>query len=213
MVNKFEKELKDGHFRVAIFGSARIKRGDGDYKKVRALAKEIGRREIDIVTGGGPGLMEAAASGYDSGRKNGKNHSLGLLIKLPKEQRTTKHLDIKKQFHVFSHRLDHFMLLSNAVVVAPGGMGTLLELVYSWQLVQVKQICNIPIILFGKQWEELIKWVKKWPLKNGFMSKEDLDSIFIARTIDEVMGIIDATHAAYVRGGKNICLNVKKYRI
>ncbi len=212
-LSALEKELQDGHFRVSLFGSARIKKGDAIYKLVYQLAQRIGKEGIDIVTGGGPGLMNAASVGHASGRKNSQVHSLGLLIKLPHEKKSNKHLDIKEEFDGFTPRLDHFMVLSNVVVVAPGGLGTLLELFYTWQLVQLKEICDMPIILLGKQWKPLLAWVKRWPLKEGFMSPHDLHPIFHAQTVEQAMNIIKETHRLYKEGGANVCLNMKKYRL
>ncbi|MFQ5531978.1 MAG: LOG family protein [Candidatus Nanoarchaeia archaeon] len=211
-----KEELEKNEFRVAIFGSARIGEKRPRYIEVERLAKKLGEMGVDIVTGGGPGLMEAASKGFKEGIKKSKNkkvHSIGLGIKLPREQRFNKHLDVEKEFHIFSNRLDSFMLLSNAIVVGPGGVGTILELFYAWQLVQVQHICNIPIILFGKQWPPLVNWLKKWPLKNGMISKKDFEHIFVARTQKDVLEIIEKTHEAYSKGDKNFCLNYKKYKI
>lgn len=207
------RQLKN-HFRVAIYGSARIKKGDPRYKLIHDLAGMIAKENIDIVTGGGPGLMDAANRGHHAGRDKG-NHSLsfGLTIHLPREQRESFHLDIKKDFYNFSGRLDHFVLLSNVVIVAPGGVGTLLELMYTWQLVQVKHACGIPIILLGDMWTGFTDWVKKSPLKNKFLDKEDLDLLFPAKNAKEAMEIIRASHDAYKKGKENVCLNIKKYSI
>lgn len=211
--SRFDRELKRADFRVAIFGSARVKRGDATYKLVYDLAKRIGKADMDIVTGGGPGLMEASSKGHRAGNKHHKAHAVGLLIKIGLEEKNNKHLDIKKEFARFSDRLDHFMTLSNAVVVAPGGLGTLLELFYTWQLVQVKQICNIPIILLGDSYKELIQWVKKGPLKHKYLNPEDLEPIFFAKDDQQAMAIIAEAHKKYKEGGKNICLNMTKYKV
>ena len=200
-----KKELEEKDFRVAIFGSARIKKNDSTYKQVRTLAKMLGERGIDIVTGGGPGIMQAANEGHRKGRKNKRTHSIGLSIKLSKEQRANKYIDLLKEFSRFSNRLDNFMLLSNAIVVAPGGVGTLLEFFYTWQLVQVHQICNIPIILLGKQWPGLIRWLEKEPLKKGYFTKEDLNLIFMADNSKEAMKMIDTAYNEYKKGNKNYC--------
>ena len=205
-------EFDPSHFRVAIFGSARIKPGTEIYKQVKELAKLIGKQGIDVVTGGGPGLMHAANEGHKSDN-NGRARSIGLNIRLPMEQDTNPHLDIKEEFDKFSGRLDTFMNLSNAVVVAPGGVGTLLEFFYTWQLVQVKHICHIPIILLGDMWPPLIKWIEKYPLNNKLLSNPDLNSIFLAKDCNEAMKVIDTAYKAYKRGGKNFCLNHKKYKI
>jgi uncharacterized protein (TIGR00730 family) len=208
-------ELNDKNFRVAIFGSARIQRGKPQYREVETLAWMLGERGIDIVTGGGPGLMEAANKGHSKGSKKSKNnsHSIGLGIRLPKEQSFNKHLDIKKEYKTFTNRLDNFMLLSNAVVVAPGGVGTLLELFYTWQLVQVEHVCNIPIILLGKQWAPLVDWLEKYPLKNKFLSKHDMGLIFLADNCNDAVKMIEASHREFKKGNKDFCLNYKKYKL
>lgn len=218
---KFFKKKKDidkidpDHFRVTIFGSARIKRGEPRYNQIRTLAKMLGEKGIDIVTGGGPGLMQAASAGHNEGTKKAKNksHSIGLLIKLPTEQKTAEFLDIKKEFQRFSGRLDRFMELSNVFVVAPGGIGTTLEFFYTLQLIQVKQTCNVPIILIGDMWPPLIRWLENWPLKKKFMGKEDLNSIVLAKNNQEAMKMIEIAHKKFNSGDKNICLNSKKYKL
>lgn len=204
-------ELYEKKFRVAIFGSARITKKDPAYEEVYKLAHMIASENIDIITGGGPGVMEAGNRGHQDGRKCNETYSIGLNIDIPAEQKVNRHLDIKKEFDRFSKRLDTFMVLSNAVVVAPGGVGTLLEFVYTWQLIQVKQICNIPIILLGDIWKQFIKWIEKYPLKQNFISKKDLDMIFIAKDSLEAFSIIKRFYNGYVNGD-NICLNFKKYK-
>ena len=196
-------------FRVAIFGSARIDQKDPTYKKVYHLAERLGKANIDVITGGGPGLMEAAASGHKSIK--GKGKSIGLNIRLPNEK-ANRHLDIKEEFDRFSRRLDHFMALSNVVVVTPGGVGTMLELFYTWQLVQVAQICNTPIILYGEMWKGLINWIKREPLKKKLLDKEDLDHLFYATDVKQVMKIVEETHKLW-ETDENFCLNYEKYKI
>lgn len=212
-VSRFDRELQRADFRVAIFGSARVKRGDITYKLVYDLAKRIGHNDMDIVTGGGPGLMEASSRGHRTGNVHHRAHAVGLLIKIGLEEKNNKHLDVKQEFERFSERLDHFMALSNVVVVAPGGLGTLLEFFYTWQLIQVKQICNIPIILLGDSYRELIKWIRNGPLKHKYLNAEDLEPIFFAKDAKQAMAIINEAHDKYKQGGKNICLNMKKYKV
>jgi predicted Rossmann-fold nucleotide-binding protein len=89
------------------------------------------------------------------------------------------------------------MRLSNAVVVAPGRVGTLLELLYTWQLMQVKTICNIPIILLGEMWTDFITWIKKWPLKNKLINQEDFELLFLAKNSKEAFIIIKEAYTAY----------------
>ena len=209
---KIDIEVYKKHFRVAIFGSARIEEYDPIYQEVYKLAHMIASENIDVVTGGGPGIMKAANKGHMEGRKTSdKTKSIGLNIRIPREQKPNRHLDIKTEFHHFSGRLDTFMVLSDAVVVAPGGIGTLLEFVYALQLTQVKQICNIPIILLGEMWCELLKWMENYPLKQKFMEKEDLNHIFIAKDSLDAFRIIKRFYDGYEQG-EDICLNFKKYK-
>jgi uncharacterized protein (TIGR00730 family) len=189
--------LKEDDFRVAIFGSARIKPEDKIYKNVFALAKEIGVKNYHLLTGGGPGLMEAANAGHEAGDPKNISDNIGLLIELPWESKGNPHLEIKKEFNKFSRRLDTFMALSNVMVVMPGGIGTLLELAYTWQLIQVRHIHPIPIILVGEIWKTLIDWVKKYPLEMGLISPQDMDCIHVVKNNAEALKIIEKTHRTF----------------
>jgi len=203
----FKKELKKKRFRVSIFGSSRIKKNDQTYKRVHKLAETLGQRGIDVITGGGPGIMEAANTGHNKGSKETHAKSFGLNIVLPHEQKTNRGVQVEKLFKRFSNRLDNFMLLSNAVVVAHGGIGTLLELFYVWQVLQVKHINRIPIILMGKQWEGLLEWLRDEPLQRGYFNKRDYKLLFHANSIEEVVKIIDAAHDQFKEGdGKDFVL-------
>ena len=213
MSKQKEFEINPNHFRVTIFGSARIKPNDPRYNQIYSLARMIAAEGMDVVTGGGPGLMEAANKGHKEGRKGQKVHSLGLNIMLPDEQQANKHLDIQRDFSRFSDRLDHFMQLSNVIVVAPGGIGTILELMYSWQLMQVEHTCNQPIILLGKMWKPFIEWVEDWPLKKKMMSESDMIPIFLADHCREAMKIIRKAHSDFQNRGPNYCWNYRKYKI
>ena len=204
------EELKKFH--VTIFGSARIKEDDLEYKEVYNLARMIGEKGMNLVSGGGPGVMKAVTLGHKYGSKKNKAYNIGLGIKLPHEQRINPYVDFKMKFTRFSERLDNFLLLSNVIVVAPGGVGTLLELFFSWQLMQVRHACNIPIILLGKQWKGLLKWLRKVPLKRKFFNKEDLNLLFMAKDADEAMKLINKTYEEYKKGNKNTCLGYLKPR-
>ncbi len=217
MSNKTEnqdmkKELKKEDFRVSIFGSARIKPNDKLYKEVFDLASRVGAKGYDVVTGGGPGLMEAANAGHAHGDKSHKSDNIGLPIHLPWENEPNKHLEIQKSFDKFSGRLDTFMALSSAVVITPGGIGTCLELFYTWQLIQVKHICPMPIILLGEMWEELLKWVTDYPLADGLISPGDVDHIYVAKNNVEVMEILEKTHEKFLKDGDD-CHNNNKYKL
>ncbi|MGE3278886.1 MAG: LOG family protein [Candidatus Altimarinota bacterium] len=205
-------DIDPGHFRVTVFGSARLKKDDKAYQEVYLLAHRLAEMDIDVVTGGGPGLMEAANRGHKIGRKEGSNsHSFGLNIVLPHEQFDNKFLDIKREFEVFSKRLDGFMLLSNVVVVAPGGVGTLLEFFYSWQLMQVRHTCKMPIIMMGSMWKGLIEWVKENPLKMELLDKEDMESIICVDTWEQAVELIEQAHEMFKKAGKDVCINLKTY--
>lgn len=193
----YKKYLLQKRFRVSIFGSSRIHRDDLAYKQVHQLAKLLGARGIDVITGGGPGIMEAANLGHNRGSKKTKAKSIGLNIFLPHEQRINDGVEVERRFNRFSTRLDNFTLLSNAVIVAPGGIGTILELFYTWQVLQTKKINHIPIILMGKQWKGLVKWLKKAPLKSKYLDKEDILNLIYAKNPKAVIKLIDKEFRMY----------------
>jgi len=176
-------------YRVSIFGSARIKPDTKEYKGVYTLAKELAENGADIVTGGGPGLMEAANAGVKEGSSS-KSKSFGIRIDLPFEATPNEHLDIKFYHKRFSSRLDEFMRISHAVVVTPGGIGTLLELLYAWQLIQVNHISARPIILVGDMWNGFFDWIKSEPLKAQLLDKSDFDNIVIVENVHEVVKLL-----------------------
>ena len=176
-------------YRVSIFGSARIKPDTKEYKGVYTLAKELAENGADIVTGGGPGLMEAANAGVKEGSSS-KSKSFGIRIDLPFETTSNDHLDIRFYHKRFSSRLDEFMRISHAVVVTPGGIGTLLELLYTWQLIQVNHISERPIILVGDMWNGFLDWIKSEPLKAQLLDKSDLDNIIIVKNVHEVTKLL-----------------------
>src|SRR5436190_17213049 len=192
------RKLEDTEFRICIFGSARIRPEDPTYQSVYRLAKELAGLGVDIVTGGGPGLMEAANRGVQAA-KNEQSKSYGLPIELPRRFETpNKHLDIKSQHKRFSSRLDEFMRLSHAVVVAPGGIGTVLELMYVWQLLQVGLIEPRPVISLGREfWSGLIAWMRGQPLRKGFLSAHDLEHVHLMDSPKEVVKVIRAAVEAY----------------
>ena len=200
----------DPHYRVAIFGSARIRPEDKEYKDIYCIAKGFAEAGLDVVTGGGPGLMEAANAGHRSAGSG--THSIGLNIKLPFEQEGNRYLDIKKDFDRFSSRLDTFMSLSDAVVVATGGIGTLLELFYSWQLIQVRHVCETPIVLFGDMWGGLMNWLKAEVITRGLFSIRDMDHVFHITAPEEVVRFIKKVYEDRSKVD-HICVNYSKYKV
>jgi uncharacterized protein (TIGR00730 family) len=198
------------HHRVTIFGSARMKPGDRVYDEVYQIARGLAALGCDIVTGGGPGLMQAANAGHQS--VDTASVSIGLNIQLPYEQLPNPYLDIKREYGRFSERLDTFMSLSDAVVVAPGGIGTLLELFYAWQLVQVGHVCRTPIILFGGIWRPLLHWMNAEVLARGLVDASDLDGVFhVEDSPGQVVDLVRRLREERSRTA-DTCVNFRKYR-
>lgn len=188
-------------YRVCIFGSARIKPDTEEYNRVYNLASALATQGIDIVTGGGPGLMEAANRGAKAASK--RSRSIGLPIVLPFESDANSHLDVKYQHRRFSSRLDEFMRISHAVVVTPGGIGTILELMFTWQLLQVEHMNPRPVILLGKDmWGGFLEWLKAVPLKQNLMNASDFEQIILVDSVDEVMACL----APEIEKFKKACL-------
>ncbi|TDD37994.1 TIGR00730 family Rossman fold protein [Actinomadura sp. KC06] len=176
---------------VSVFGSARTKPGNGEYE----LAVEIGARLHDagyaVITGGGPGIMEAANKGcLDNG-----GLSVGLGIELPFEQRLNDHIGIGLEFRYFFVRKTMFVKYSQAFVVLPGGFGTLDELFEAITLVQTRKITRFPIVLVGTEfWGGLLDWIEKSMLPSGKISPQDLDLIHLTDDPEEVVRIIIDGH-------------------
>ncbi len=188
------RTLEDNRFyRTCIFGSARIKPDSKGYQDVFNLARYLAWKNIDVLTGGGPGLMEAANAGAKLGQeeKNTKSLSFGLSIQLEWEPTPNMHLDVKRHHHKFSSRLDDFMRLSHSIIVTPGGIGTVLELYFSWQLIQVKHIEMRPIILMDKSfWSGIIEWMRAVPLARGLISPPDFDFVKIVDSPKEAFDLV-----------------------
>src|SRR5438045_2076842 len=165
------------HYRVSIFGSSRIQRGDPIYEEVKKLSFELSRMGVDIVTGGGPGLMEAANSGAREGQSESKAWSYGLAIHLPTEEGANAFVDKVFRHRTFFSRLHHFVRLSSAFIVVPGGIGTALELFMVWQLLQVKHMKEHPLILVGTMWPGLIDWMRATMIERGLASAPDMDVV------------------------------------
>lgn len=206
-----EEELKNRDFRVAIFGSARPKPGDAVYQDTYRLAKFIGGLGVDVITGGGPGLMEAASLGHRDGDPERLSQTIGINIKLPFEQSINYGVEISDEHERFSTRLDEFMLLSTAAVVMPGGIGTVLELFYTWQLIQVNHICKMPLILVGEMWLDLIYWVIDHQLKDKYISPEDLNSVVCVKTVEEAFEVVKEAKRAFDEMDAETCMNWKIY--
>ena len=195
-VRLLEMELTDytsEHFRVCIFGSARLKPDDEIYQITERLAYLIGEQGIDVLTGGGPGLMEAANRGLVAGRETfgTKSRSIGISVDLNRFEVLNDHLDIKHHHKKFSSRLDDFMRLSNCVVATPGGIGTLLEIYYTWQLLQLGIMSERPLILLKSDfWTGLVDWMRAQQLKAGLVWESDFRFVHFVDTPEEAMKIV-----------------------
>lgn len=198
MIEAELRKLDENRFyRTCIFGSARIKADTKQYAEVFEVARFLAWEGIDVLTGGGPGLMEAANKGARLGREEKKTRSLsyGLSIQLEFEPEPNRHLDIKRHHHKFSSRLDDFMRLSHSVICTPGGIGTILELFFVWQLIQVKHVPPRPIVLLDKgYWSGLLDWMRAETCARGLMSEKDFSFIHLVDTPEEAFEIISAHH-------------------
>jgi uncharacterized protein (TIGR00730 family) len=187
-------------YRVTIFGSARIKSGTPAYEGVKKLAAELTSMGCDILTGGGPGLMQAANEGAYSVDPNGLRRSVGLNIELPFEQSINPFVTQAFGHRTFFSRLHHFMIVSDAFIVVPGGIGTLLELSLAWQLLQVRKLYNTPLIVVGKMWRELIEWGRRSMLQEGneLASEVDFTIAHCVDTIEETIALIRENRTAWL---------------
>jgi uncharacterized protein (TIGR00730 family) len=152
-------------YRVTIFGSARVDPGHWVYEAVRDLGAELTRLGCDIVTGGGPGLMQAANEGARIADPEGRRGSVGIRVELPFEQEVNAFVDQAYLHGTFFTRLHHFALVSDAFVVVPGGIGTVLEMMMIWQLLQVRKLYDTPLIVAGAMWGELVEWARRYMLR------------------------------------------------
>ena len=176
---------------VSIFGSARTALSNQYYAAAVKTAELIGRAGFAIITGGGPGIMEAA----NQGAKNAGALSIGCNIELPFEQQINKFVDRSMTFRYFFVRKTMFIKYSEAFVTFPGGFGTLDELMGALTLIQTKKITNFPVVLFGRDyWGGLIDWLRKVVLGANNVKQEDVDSIRIVDEPEEVRDIICAFH-------------------
>lgn len=202
-VFKIMAEIVDGYEQlarigpcVAVFGSARMKMGDEYYHKAEELAYLLTKKGFGIITGGGPGIMEAANKGaHIAGGK-----SVGLNINLPHEQHSNPYIDADKllNFDYFFTRKLMFMRYSQGYVVLPGGFGTLDEMFEAITLIQTHKLVKFPIVMIGKDyWGGLINWIKERMLENELISPEDMDIFNVVDKIEEAVEVIDNFYKKY----------------
>src|ERR1700722_1714611 len=172
---------------VTIFGSARTKPTDKYYRAACEIAKGLAKHQLAVITGGGPGIMEAANKGA---MQNG-GKSVGLNIELPHEQYNNRFSNVPVHFHYFFARKVCFVKYSLGFVFMPGGFGTLDEFFEVLTLVQTQRIPQFPLILFGREhWKGLLAWMKTRLEKDKLISPGDLDLVKITDDVDEVIAII-----------------------
>ena len=170
---------------VTIFGSARAVRSDPCYKAAVELGRELAKHDFAVITGGGPGIMEAA----NKGAAEGKGKSIGLNIELPFEQKSNRYANVPIHFHYFFSRKVCFVKYSNGFVFLPGGFGKLDEFFEIITLVQTQRIPRFPLILFGrKYWKGLLQWMKAVLESNEFINPDDLELVTVT---DDVQKAID----------------------
>lgn len=185
-VDGFEVLSKVGKA-VSIFGGSRICENNKYYKLAEETAYLLARAGFSIITGSGPGIMEAG----NKGARRGKGISIGLNIQIPMEQKANKYVDILLDFHYFFIRKVMFVKYAKAFVIMPGGFGTLDELFESLNLIQTERIGKFPVILMGKEyWQGMLEWLKHRVLESGTISKEDLDIFKVTDDPEEVVKII-----------------------
>jgi uncharacterized protein (TIGR00730 family) len=171
---------------VSVFGSARIPEGHPDYELARTVGQRLGEAGFTVITGGGPGIMEAANRGaQESGAR-----SVGLNIELPFEQDANPYQDLALYFHYFFTRKVMFVRYANAFVVCSGGFGTLDEMFESLVLIQTGKVSDFPLVLVGTRfWSGLLDWIREELVTRSLIAPEDLDRIQITDDPDEVVAI------------------------
>ena len=186
------RPAKRDRFSVTIFGSARVQRGDALYGGVKELARRLSALGCDIVSGGGPSLMEAANEGAREGDPHDRTRSVGVRIALPFEQGANPFVELLYTHETFYTRLHHFVRLSHAFVVMAGGIGTTLELFLVWQLLQVRHMTDVPLILVGGMWRELSSWAERHLAGHDppFANLEDVKIPVCVDTVEEAAALL-----------------------
>ncbi len=178
---------------VSVFGSARTPADHPDYALAEKLGGELARAGYAVITGGGPGIMEAT----NKGASEAGGVSVGLGIELPFEQKMNDWVDIGLQFRYFFARKTMFVKYAQAFVVFPGGFGTLDELFESLTLVQTRKVTSFPVILYRREyWAGLLDWVRENLVSEGMVSPDDLDLMHITDDVDEIVELIEQAEAS-----------------
>jgi uncharacterized protein (TIGR00730 family) len=190
---------KRERYRVTVFGSARTQPGHWVYQEVKRLAAALSAMGCDIVTGGGPGLMQAANEGAQEVGAAERVQSIGIRVELPFEQDVNPFVEQAFEHQTFFTRLHQFVLMSDAYIVAPGGIGTVLESMMIWQLLQVRHLHDTPLIFAGRMWKGLVDWAAAQMLRPGFelANPEDMQIPRCVDDADQAIAIIGQHHARW----------------
>src|SRR3954468_5669744 len=179
--------LDDVSYAISMFGSARVREGDADYELARTIARKLAEAGMSIITGGGPGVMEAA----NRGAQEGGSLSIRLNIELPFEQHENPYLDRELTCHYFFTRKLFFVRYAVGFVVLPGGFGTLDELFEAITLSQTDKIRHFPIVLVGSDyWTGLVDWIRERLLEGGKISPEDMDLFKVCDNPDDITAAV-----------------------
>jgi uncharacterized protein (TIGR00730 family) len=198
-VNRIAEEFRQGFDAVdripkpavTIFGSARVREGEPPYEQARAVARRFSQEGWSVVTGGGPGVMEAA----NRGAKEGSGLSVGFNIELPHEQESNPYLDLSLRFHHFYVRKTMFVKAAEGFVVFPGGFGTADELFEALTLIQTGKVLHFPVVLVGSDyWEELLTWIRAEALASGMVSEGDLELLRVTDDLDAAVEQVFECH-------------------
>lgn len=194
------RRTKRTHYCVSIFGSARTSPGSFAYEQVKQLAKGLANMGCDIVTGGGPGLMQAANEGATEVGASQRSRSVGIRVDLPFEQSVNPFVKESYMHETFFSRLHHFTLASDAFIIVPGGIGTTLEATMVWQLIQVGHIKkDTPLIFIGKMWVDFLEWTRNHFLPNQLVKPEDLEIPYCVNTAQEAITILQKYHENWLK--------------
>jgi len=197
---------KRDRYRVTVFGSARTDPDHWVYREVKRMCAALSAMGCDIVTGGGPGLMQAANEGAREAQAKNGVQSIGIRVELPFEQDVNPFVEQAFEHETFFTRLHQFVLMSDAYIVAPGGIGTVLESMMIWQLLQVRHLRDTPLIFAGPMWQGLLSWTKESMLRQGFelASAVDMEIPHCVSDADEAVAIVRKHHERWraARGGE-----------
>jgi uncharacterized protein (TIGR00730 family) len=172
---------------VTLFGSARVREDSRPYREARTVARRFAEAGWAVITGGGPGVMEAA----NRGAKEGGGLSVGFNIRLPHEQRSNPYLDIAHTFEHFYARKVCFVKPAEGFVIFPGGFGTLDELYEALTLIQTGKVMHFPVVLFDREyWQEMLAWIRAQLLADGMISPEDIDLLYATDDAGEAVELV-----------------------